>query len=1149
MMPMRSRWTHAIPAAIVLLAVVAVTAPLAASAQSEGTDIVFDALDEPRWITTTTTESGNTYALVASYLDNAVQIIDVTDPTAPMHVASIRDGEDGFEGLGGGAVVVVTTISDNTYALVAGYTDNAVQIIDVTDPAAPAPVSSFADGEGGFEGLEGPYDIEILTVSGATYAFVVGWLEDAIQVVDISDPASPVPVVVLRDGEGGFEGLAGSSSIALVSAQDNTYALVAGYTDNAIQIIDVTDPTDISPTGVISDGFDLSYPTHIDTATISGGTYALVASYGGSYVQIIDVTDIHSPSQTAFAKDGEDGFDGLFIVSRIEIVTTPDSTYMLASGFGEDAIQIIDVTDPTAISPAGVLVDGEGGFEGLGGVSSMVTVTASDRTYVLVTGISDDAIQVMDMTDPTAPIPVTAVYDAQDPSEDADTPSSQVDILRILDRFEIGDMEVRAISAVTDAVIAYAADGEGAFGALGADVMHAPDVFVMSADADAVIAHNVDPNMEGAVEETLSRADRPLDAILNDISVNGGTWVNHMFPHPDTGIIKEKRSWLYEYDGYIFGAGYYLRDSEIQSLVEWTVDEYMSTGEVAFDGIAYADGPVMFIHVDDAPDMFLHTTAKPYEQIIGELEVYGHTWTSHITQNPDAHTQMTARMWLELHDEHIFGAGYYLPDSRIQSLVEGAHLLYRSNGVDAFGMITPEESAHTDALYPFVLEFETSEAVAHGAYPHLLGAVPTYSLHNADRPWPQIQEELLANGDAWASYVFKNPDTQTDQLKRTYLQLHDGYVFASGYYLPDARVQTMVDLAVSNYRAGEDTFEGINSGAGPDMDDSYFTSVITMTGTSWAKDTPFDHVSDLAGLMVGADRSVAGLSNALARDGSAWFERVTINLATDTEQTKRIWLYLYDGFLFLSGYHIPDSEVQSAVDHAVFLYRNEGTGAFDMITQGVLTDPAEPHSFVLEFETSNILAHGEGSHLVGEMPELLVNGEKSWSQIQEELVASGGTWTSYASSAADTELQMRAWLYMHDGYVFVSGYHLRDALVQSITHNTIQQYMLDSDGAFAAINAISEEASMDTYPFVIDASTYEIVAHGADPSRNGDVAVAITQADRPAEEILADLEKGRGTWSHYTFVNPLTGEEESKRSWLSLHNGYIFGSGYYDGTS
>ena len=1080
-------------AAPVLLAVMI---PMAALAQSESmmeAQGVFDALDEPRWISIITTESGSTYALVASYLDNAVQVIDVTDPTAPVPVASLRDGE------------------------------------------------------GGFEALAGPFDIEMVTASGTPYALVVGWSDGAVQVIDMSDPTSPVPVAAIHDGMGGFEALAAAIGIAIVDTQDGTYALVASTSDNAIQVIDVTDPTSPSPAGVV----DLFRPTHIDTATISGSTYALVASFMESYVQIVDVTDPTAPSPVAIINDDEGGFDALKTVSRVEVVTASGSTYVLASGYDDNAIQVIDVTDPAAPSPAGIIADGDDGFDGLEGASSMATVTASGRTYVLVTSYLDDAIQIIDMTDPLMPLAVATIYDAQDVlAEDTGMVSTSVDPLTVLDRFDIAGIEARAVSAVTEAVLGYVADGEDSFAAMEALTRHAPDTFVTSTDAGMVVAHSVDPSLEGIFQDTLGRADRPLDVILSDISANGGTWVNHMFPHPDTSIIQQKRSWLYEHDGYIFGAGYYLHDAEVQGLVEGAVDRYKSEGPAAFDGVISVDGPSIFVHVDNTSDTFLHTAVKSYEQIIGELEVYGHAWISYISQNPHANTQQTTRMWLEMYDGHIFGAGYHLPDSRIQSMVEGARLLYQSNDVAAFDIITPEVPAHTDALYPFVLEFDTSETVAHGAYPHLLGAVPTRSLHQADRPWPQIQEELSADGSAWASYVFTNPDTRTYQLKRTYLQLHDGLIFASGYYLPDARVQAVVDLAVASYRStGEDSFEAIDSGAGSGADDSLYATVLTQTGTVVASGAPVGYVNELGGLSVSGDRDQTLVYDDLVEDGSAWVELAIINPATGIEQIKRSWLHLYDDLIFMSGYYIPESEAQSVVDRAVFLYRNEGKAAFDIITPEVPAHTDALYPFVLEFDTSETVAHGAYPHLVGAVPATsLHQGEKTWPQIQEELLANGGTWTSYIFINPDTDTRQdkRTWLYLHDGYVFTSGYYVRDSQVQAIVHNAILTYQADPDNAFAAIDAISEGEPTDTYPFVINASTYVVEAHGANPDRNGNIAVALTQADRPAEDILADLKISAGTWSHYMFTNPLTGEEENKRSWLSLHDGYIFGSGYYD---
>lgn len=145
------------------------------------------------------------------------------------------------------------------------------------------------------------------------------------------------------------------------------------------------------------------------------------------------------------------------------------------------------------------------------------------------------------------------------------------------------------------------------------------------------------------------------------------------------------------------------------------------------------------------------------------------------------------------------------------------------------------------------------------------------------------------------------------------MQLHDGYTFASDYYLPDAWVQAVVDLAVASYRSiGEDAFEAINQGTGS-HDDSHYATILTQTGTVVASGAPTGFVEDVDGLPVSGDRDSLAVYEDLAEDGSAWFELPVTNPATGTEQIKRSWLYLYDDLLFMSGYYIPESEAQIVV--------------------------------------------------------------------------------------------------------------------------------------------------------------------------------------------------------------------------------------------
>ena len=137
---------------------------------------------------------------MASWADNALQIIDVTDPSSPLPVSSVFDGRGGFDALNGANDIEVATISGKTYALVAGWTDSAVQIIDISSPTLPVPISSVFDGRGSFDALYRASDIEVATISGKSYALVASWADDAIQVIDVTNPSSPAAVTSIFDG-------------------------------------------------------------------------------------------------------------------------------------------------------------------------------------------------------------------------------------------------------------------------------------------------------------------------------------------------------------------------------------------------------------------------------------------------------------------------------------------------------------------------------------------------------------------------------------------------------------------------------------------------------------------------------------------------------------------------------------------------------------------------------------------------------------------------------------------------------------------------------------------------------------------------------------------------------------------------------------
>ena len=124
------------------------------------------------YLASTVTIGSSIFALVAAPNDSTVQIIDITDPYNPDPVFTITNGDDGYDKLYGPIFITTLTFDSTTYALVAAPFGNSVQIIDITDPYNPIPLSAITDNEGGYTALNHAYHITTVTIDSSTYALV-----------------------------------------------------------------------------------------------------------------------------------------------------------------------------------------------------------------------------------------------------------------------------------------------------------------------------------------------------------------------------------------------------------------------------------------------------------------------------------------------------------------------------------------------------------------------------------------------------------------------------------------------------------------------------------------------------------------------------------------------------------------------------------------------------------------------------------------------------------------------------------------------------------------------------------------------------------------------------------------------------------------
>ena len=244
---------------------------------------------------TTTTISGHTYAVVTRDTGGNVQIINITNPMSPTLTGNIFYDQSDVGVTDIPDDVAITTISGNVYAVITGYRDDTVRVFDITNPAHPISISDISDEQDGFDALSLPYEVDITKMHGSTYAVITGFTDDAVQIADITAPLHPVAVSSIFDGHDGFDALSWPAGVAITTISGNVYAVAVSNWDNGMQIIDITDP--LHPVAVRSifdghDGFDaLGTPTNIAITTISGNTYAIVSSVVHDAVQIVDITD------------------------------------------------------------------------------------------------------------------------------------------------------------------------------------------------------------------------------------------------------------------------------------------------------------------------------------------------------------------------------------------------------------------------------------------------------------------------------------------------------------------------------------------------------------------------------------------------------------------------------------------------------------------------------------------------------------------------------------------------------------------------------------------------------------------------------------------------------------------------------------------
>ena len=330
---------------------------------------------------------GGTYAAVAASRDNGVQILNVTDPanvTATDQIADI-----GARELRGASGIAIFQTGGRTYAAVAASADNGVQILDITDPANIVARDQITD-DGTNTALRGASGIATFGIGGSTYAAVTASDDNGVQILNVTNPRD---IRATDDITAGDDiSLRGASGIATFRMGGGTYAAVAASTDNAVQFLDVTNPADIRATARVGDVATtfLRGASGIDIFQRGGTTHVAVAASTDNAVQILTTDDLALTVSPGKLSDGP--ATQLRGASGIEIFRIGERTYAAVAASTDNAVQILRYVDGSLRATVHMADDAD---TALTGPRDIAVFQIDGSTYAAVASRGANGVQIL----------------------------------------------------------------------------------------------------------------------------------------------------------------------------------------------------------------------------------------------------------------------------------------------------------------------------------------------------------------------------------------------------------------------------------------------------------------------------------------------------------------------------------------------------------------------------------------------------------------------------------------------------------------------------------------------------------------------------------------------------------------------------------
>ena len=327
----------------------------------------------------------HTYAITGSGTN--AQIRNITNITSPTIVSAISSFSAHY--------LDSVVIDDSTYLL--GVRSGNLDIANINNVKNPNSLSRPNLGSDIYE-----FTVETVLINNSAYA-LVGYSNGGILILNITSPNN-VGIVHniedhFRNTNSEYTKLHEVYAVAAITIEESVYALAtnAKYNDDGeygLTIIDITNPS--SPFLVSNETLGIGRSYFIDTVTVDESIYVLTSTDSVETIHIINITDPYSPELASTIANGA-GYTKLTDIRGITTATFGTSTFALVTDQSDSdgGIQVIDISNPYAPSPASAINDGEDNYTHLSGAAGIATATLDGQTYALAAGENSDGVQII----------------------------------------------------------------------------------------------------------------------------------------------------------------------------------------------------------------------------------------------------------------------------------------------------------------------------------------------------------------------------------------------------------------------------------------------------------------------------------------------------------------------------------------------------------------------------------------------------------------------------------------------------------------------------------------------------------------------------------------------------------------------------------